>query len=110
MTVNEALVLAQSGPPGGLQTFFPLILILGVFYFLLIRPQMKERKRHEKMVEGVKKGDEVVTNGGLIGTVIHSDGHRLTVRTGESTRVTVDRGRVASVLEEKDHLNMRSEE
>ena len=105
-------LLLQAAPDQnfGLRMMLTFALIIPIFYFLLIRPQMKERKRHEKMVEGVKKVDDVVTNGGLMGTVIQSDGHRLTVRTGESTRVTVDRGRVASVLEEKDHLNMRSEE
>ena len=104
MTPITLLLQAAPDQNFGLRMMLNFALIIPIFYFLLIRPQMKERKRHEKMVEGVKKGDEVVTNGGLIGTVIHSDGHRLTVRTGESTRVTVDRGRVASVLEEKDHL------
>ena len=57
--------------------------------------------RSEEMVEGVKKGDEIVTNGGLIGKIVHADGNRLTVRTGDNTRVTVDRGRVAAVLDVK---------
>ena len=110
MTPITLLLQAAPDQNFGLRMMLNFALIIPIFYFLLIRPQMKERKRHEEMVKGVKKGDEVVTNGGLIGTVIHSDGHRLTVRTGESTRVTVDRGRVASVLEEEGHLNMRSQE
>ena len=74
----------------GLRMMLNFALIIPIFYFLLIRPQMKERKRHDAMVEGVKKGDEIVTTGGIIGKIIHADGNRLTVRTGEDTRITVD--------------------
>ena len=80
MTPITLLLQAAPDQNFGLRMMLNFALIIPIFYFLLIRPQMKERKRHEKMVEGVKKG------------------------------VTVDRGRVASGLEEKDHLNMRSEE
>ena len=110
MTPITLLLQAAPDQNFGLRMMLNFALIIPIFYFLLIRPQMKEKKRHEGMVEGVKTGDEIVTNGGLIGTVVHADGNRLTVRTGDSTRVTVDRGRVATVLEEKGHLNMRSEE
>lgn len=74
-----------------------MFLIFGIFYFLLIRPQSKERQRHDQMLREIKKGDEVVTNGGIIGTVVHAEESRLTVRTGDNTRITVDRGRVAQV-------------
>lgn len=97
-------MLLQAAPPDqnfGLRMMLNFALIIPIFYFLLIRPQVKERKRHEEMVEGVKKGDEIVTNGGIIGKIVHADGNRLTVRTGENTRVTVDRGRVAAVLDVK---------
>ncbi len=75
-----------------------MFLIFAIFYFLLIRPQSKERQRHERMLREIKKGDEVVTNGGIIGTVVHAEENRLTVRTAENTRLTVERGRVAQVL------------
>ena len=86
----------------GLRMMLNFALIIPIFYFLLIRPQVKERKRHEDMSEGLKKGDEIVTNGGIIGKIVHADGHRLTVKTGDNTRVTVDRGRVAATLDVKD--------
>lgn len=65
--------MAQQGPTGAEPNFLvsmvPLILIFVVFYFLLIRPQSKRAKEHKQMVEALKKGDEVVTNGGLLGRI-----------------------------------------
>jgi preprotein translocase subunit YajC len=78
-----------------------MILIVVIFYFLLIRPQTKERQRHEEMLKALKKGDEVITNGGIIGTVVHVEENRLTIRTGDNTRLTVDRGRIAQVMVDK---------
>ena len=101
MTPLTLLLQASPDQNFGLRMMLNFALIIPIFYFLLIRPQVKERKRHEAMVEGVKKGDEIVTNGGLIGKIVHADGNRLTLRTGDNTRVTVDRGRVAAVLDIK---------
>jgi preprotein translocase subunit YajC len=81
-----------------------MVLIVAIFYFLLLRPQAKERQRHEEMLAGVKKGDEIVTNGGIIGKVVHVEEGRLTLRTGENTRVTVDRSRIAGVLGAKGEV------
>lgn len=78
-----------------------MLLIFAIFYFLLIRPQAKERQRHEKMLSALKKGDEIVTNGGIIGKVVHVEEKRLTIKTGENTRLTVDRGRIAAVVDTK---------
>ncbi len=94
-----ALLMApREGGSAGLIFMVQMVLIFVIFYFLLIRPQSKERQRHEAMLKGLKKGDEIVTNGGIIGTIVHVEENRLTVRTGENTRVTVDRGRVAQLL------------
>jgi len=76
-----------------------MMLIFGIFYFLLLRPQAKERRRHDDMLKSLKKGDEIVTNGGIIGRVVHLEDDRLTLRTGDNTRITVDRGRIAQVLD-----------
>ena len=78
-----------------------MVLIFAIFYFLLLRPQAKERKRHEEMLSKVQKGDEIITNGGIIGKVVHVEETRLTMKTGENTRLTVDRSRIASVLNVK---------
>ena len=74
---------------------------MAIIYFMLFRPQMKERKRHEEMLSSVKKGDDIVTAGGIIGKIVHAEETQLTVRTGETTRVTVDRSRRAAVLDHK---------
>lgn len=96
------LMVPRQGGSAGIIFMGQMLLIFAIFYFLLIRPQAKERQRHEQMLKEIKKGDEVVTNGGIIGTVVHAEPDRLTVRTGENTRLTVDRGRVAQVVAPKD--------
>jgi preprotein translocase subunit YajC len=96
------LMVPREGGSAGLIFMTQMVLIFVIFYFLLIRPQSRERKKHEALLAALKKGDEIVTNGGIIGTVVHLDENRLTVRTGENTRLTVDRGRVAGVLKVKD--------
>ena len=77
---------------------------MAIIYFVLFRPQMKERKRHEEMLSSVKKGDDIVTAGGIIGKIVHVEETQLTVRTGETTRVTVDRSRIAAVLDHKGNV------
>jgi preprotein translocase subunit YajC len=73
-------------------------LIFLIFYWLLIRPQQTERKRHQALISGLKKGDEVVTAGGIIGTVVHVDADRITIRSAENTRLVVERGKVAGIV------------
>lgn len=102
MTAPLALLMApRDGGSAGIIFMGQMVLIFVIFYFLLIRPQTKERQRHEALLKGLKKGDEIITNGGIIGTVIHAEDNRLTVRTGENTRITVDRSKVAQVLPSK---------
>ena len=99
ITAPLALLMApREGGSAGLVFMVQMVLIFVIFYFLLIRPQSKERQRHEAMLKALKKGDEIVTNGGIIGKVIHVEETRLTIRTGENTRLTVDRGRIAQVM------------
>lgn len=103
MTNNALAILMvpREGGSAGLIFMVQMVAIFVIFYFLLIRPQSKERRRHDQMLKELKKGDEIVTSGGIIGTVVHAEENRLTVRTGDNTRVTVDRGRVAQVLSQK---------
>lgn len=80
--------------------------IFAIFYFVLIRPQQRQRKAHDVLVRSLKKGDEVVTAGGLVGEVVHinsmgKDGvasmeDRITIKTGEA-KVIVERGRISRV-------------
>ncbi len=77
-------------------------LIFLIFYWLLIRPQRKERERHKEMVLGLKKGDQVVMNGGIVGTIVHVREHRLTLKTADNTRLEVDRHMVGRKLDDQD--------
>jgi preprotein translocase subunit YajC len=72
---------AQASP---LVSFVPLILLIVIFYFLLIRPQQKRQKEHEKMVQNLKKGDRVVTSGGVIGRIAGLQDDYVVLKTDES--------------------------
>ncbi|RMD80767.1 MAG: preprotein translocase subunit YajC [Gammaproteobacteria bacterium] len=92
---------AQGGaapPPQGLLSLVPLLIIFVLFYFLLIRPQVKRAKEHRKMVEGLRKGDEVVTSGGLLGRIVEVEDGYLSLEVAEGVRVQVQKGAVSAVL------------
>jgi preprotein translocase subunit YajC len=81
----------------------PLVLIMGVFYFLLIRPQQKKQKEHMDSLSKIARGDTVVTHGGLIGKVTKVvDDHELQVEVGENVKVRVLKGGVAEVRAKGD--------
>ena len=83
----------------GLEAMLPLLLIFVVFYFLLIRPQQKKAKAHKAMLEAVRRGDKVVTGGGIIGTVNKViDENEITVEISDGVKVRVQRGLLATVL------------
>ena len=102
LAVNTAMLALLAVPrEGGNSSMILLaqfVAIGFIFYFLLIRPQRKEQQRHRQMIEELKKGDEVITAGGIIGTVVHTQDDRVTVKTGENTRLIVQRARIAQVL------------
>ena len=87
----------------GIAQFIPLILIFIIFYFFLIRPQQKRVKDHKAMVEGLKRGDEVITSGGIIGTVERvMEDDRIEVLIGESTKVQIIRSTITSLLKKEE--------
>ena len=90
---------AQAGGPAGASPYgniIFLVLLFAVFYFLLIRPQQKRAKEHKKMVEAVAKGDEVVTNGGLLGKVTELGDNFLTLNIAEGVDVKLQRSSIAA--------------
>lgn len=102
MLVSEAFAQAAApsgGAGGGLEAFLPLILIFVVFYFLLIRPQQKRMKEHKALLAALRRGDRVVTGGGIIGTItkVMNDGEVM-VEIAENVRVRVARETISSVL------------
>ena len=78
-----------------------MVAIFAIFYFLLIRPQRVEADKHRQMLDALKKGDEVVTSGGIIGIVIFVEPERVTIKTAESTRIVVERARIARIVSGK---------
>lgn len=108
------LALQAAPPAGGIpmtQLLIQFAAIAAIFYFLIIRPQQKQRKAHEERLAALKRGDQVVTSGGLVGEVVHirettpgATGRAMmedhvTIKSGES-RVIVERGRIARVVGE----------
>ncbi|MEX0852578.1 MAG: preprotein translocase subunit YajC, partial [Bauldia sp.] len=77
--------------------FMPIILIFVIMYFLILRPQQQKARRHREMVANLRRGDTVVTNGGLIGKVAKVDENELQVELAEGIRVRIVRGMVAEV-------------
>ena len=87
----------------GIGQFIPLILIFVIFYFFLIRPQQKRVKDHKAMVESLKRGDEVITSGGIIGTVDRvMEDDRIEVIIGEGTKVQIIRSTITSLLKKEE--------
>jgi len=107
------IVYAMGGMPGGagaggggpqgpmamLQSFLPLILIFVIFYFLLIRPQSKKAKEHKEMLENLKKGDKVMTSGGIYGMIEDIDAETATLKVGvkDDVKIKVNRGHIAGL-------------
>ena len=87
------------GGAGGFTGFIPLILMFVIFYFLLIRPQQKRTKEHRQMIANVKKGDRIITSGGIHGRVTGSDDTTLTIEIADKVRVKLARGNVASLVQ-----------
>ena len=85
---------------GAFMQFVPLIAMLAIFYFLLIRPQQKRARQHKSMLEALKKGDNVLTSGGLIGRVTDIDGDELSIDLG-TTVVKVSRSYIVGTIDAK---------
>ena len=100
MFITPAFAQAAGAPGTGdfIGMILPLVLIMGVFYFLLIRPQQRKAKEHQEMLKKVAKGDTVVTSGGFVGKVIKVvDENELQVEIGENVKVRVLRSGIADV-------------
>jgi len=101
---------AQAAPAGGvmesLGAFLPLILIFVIFYFLLIRPQQKRMKEHKAMLEAIRRGDRIVTNGGIVGTVVKVvNDSELAVEIADGVKVRVMREMIANVLSKTEPVS-----
>ena len=84
----------------GIQSFVPLILIFGIMYFLLIRPQQKKLKQHQMMVTALRRGDQIITQGGIMGKVtkVKDDSNEVEVEIASGVNVRVVRSTIATVV------------
>jgi preprotein translocase subunit YajC len=82
---------------GGFTAFVPLILMFAIFYFLLIRPQQKKAKEHQAMINALKKGDRVITSGGIHGRITSVDDTTITLEIAEKVKIKVSRGNIGAV-------------
>jgi preprotein translocase subunit YajC len=97
--LSPAYAQAQQGAaPNPVMQFLPLVVLGVLFYFLLIRPQMKRTKEHREMIGKLAKGDEVVTSGGLAGRVVDMGEHYLSLEVADNVTVKVQRSAVSTVL------------
>ncbi|MBL8697464.1 MAG: preprotein translocase subunit YajC [Alphaproteobacteria bacterium] len=97
MFISPAYAQAAEGGASMIMQMAPLVLIFVVFYFLLIRPQQKKVKEHKAMLDAVKRGDVVVTNGGIIGKVVTVDGNEMGLELAPNVRVKAVKGMIAEV-------------
>jgi len=86
--------------PNPIMSFVPMIVVIGILYFLIIRPQQKQAKQHRQMVDALKAGDRVVTQGGVHGTVTGIKGTIVQVKIAENVRVDINRSAITQVLQE----------
>lgn len=86
---------------GMIASFFPFILIFIVFYFLLIRPQQKQRKEHEEMLKTLAKNDEVVTTGGVHGTIVNVKETTVVLRIDDNAKLEIEKYAVAQIKKKR---------
>jgi preprotein translocase subunit YajC len=103
--IDLAYAMGPTPQSGGgfaavLPQLVPIVLVLGIFFFLVIRPQQRDRRNREQMLAAIKKGDRVVTSGGLIGTIVGVTDRRVTLKLGDSVRVECLRSAITGLESE----------
>ncbi len=97
LSVLTAAAAAGDAPPAWMQ-FLPLVAMIAIFWFLIIRPQMRRQKEHQAKVSGLKKGDQVLTGGGLLAKVVKVDEHYAELELGPNMRVKALKSTIADVV------------
>jgi preprotein translocase subunit YajC len=102
--VNWAYAAGAAGAPeaGTMWSFVvPMVFMVAIFYFLLIRPQQKKSKEHKALLDNLKKGDRVITNGGLIGTIVNIEDQIVNVEIADKVRIEIGRPYIAGFAPKK---------
>ena len=92
---------AGSGEGSIITTLLPFILIIGVFYFLVIMPQRKKDQEHKKMLEALKKGDKIITNGGIYGRIVNIRENKVTVEVAKGVEIDILKGAIGNKAKEQ---------
>ena len=99
--IDEAYAMSGAGAeggPGAITGFiFPLIIVMAIFYFILIRPQLKRQKQHQGMLSALQKGDKVITTGGLHGTIVGLKDDVVVLKVAETTKLEVSKSAIAGI-------------
>jgi preprotein translocase subunit YajC len=102
LLTDAPLYIAQAAPAPAAPSLFgslmPIILLFAAMYFLMIAPQRKKQKAHEKMLSELKTGDEVVTNGGIFGQITNVKDDRFVIRVSDNTKIEVGKSFISTVL------------
>lgn len=98
ISLAHAQTAAAADPTGGLMQYLPLIFMFAVIYFIMIRPQMKRAKEHKAMIEALQKGDEVVSQGGILGRISKVGDDYLHLEIAEGVEVVVQKPAIGIVL------------
>lgn len=103
--------LLQGAPGGGMESLLssllPFLLIIVIFYFLILRPQQKRQKDRAKLLESIKKGDKVITAGGIHGTVDGMDEKTLLINVGDNVKMKFERSAVTTIVGVTDQVQQR---
>ena len=108
ITIDSLTILAQSVPPEGtpppnpLGPFIPLIFIGIIFYFLLIRPQQKKQKEHQRLVDSLKTGDKIVTSGGIHGLIANVKDRTVIVKVADNVKIELEKASVTTVAAKEE--------
>ena len=95
--MNTVLFQQQTQAPGGIISFLPLLLILGIFYLIVFLPARRRQKKVQMMIDNLKAGDKVITSGGIYGTIVGFKDDRIQLRVAENVKIELSRNSVTAL-------------
>ena len=96
--ISNAMAAGEAPEGGGLQLVFMVALFFGIMYFMIIRPQSKKAKEHASLLDSLSKGDEVVTNGGILGKIIKLGDNFVELKVSDNSNIKIQRHAISSVM------------
>ena len=96
--ISNAMAAGEAPEGGGLQLVFMVALFFGIMYFMIIRPQSKKAKEHTSLLNSLSKGDEIVTNGGILGKIVNLGDNFVELKVSDSSNIKIQRHAIASVM------------